>query len=83
MRFFDFSSAGDSFQIFTANGFSGAFSDIPAFDPGDGLDWDFSQVSSTGTISVILEPKTLILADILDGVWLMTGAKYFNFTGRK
>jgi hypothetical protein len=53
-------SAGESFKIF--NGFTtGSFprENLPAL--ATGLSWDTSNLDSTGTISVVPEPSTLVL----------------------
>lgn len=52
----------DTFQILDWTGeLSGTFSSITAFDPGDGLSWDFDNLYIDGTISVIPEPGLVAL----------------------
>lgn len=52
----------DTFQILNWTGtFTGQFN-IQAFDPGEGLGWDFSELYTTGFITVIPEPSALLLS---------------------
>lgn len=52
----------DSFHILDWTGeLSGTFSSITAFDPGDGLSWNFDNLYIDGTISVIPEPGMVAL----------------------
>lgn len=53
-------SLGNSFQILNfSEGISGSFDNINAFSLGSGLAWDFDDLYTTGTISVIPEPATM------------------------
>lgn len=56
--------AGDSFDLFTAGSVTGTFDSIYADDLGEGLQWDTSQLYTTGTLSVtaVPEPATYGLA---------------------
>lgn len=56
-------SLDDQFQIFNVTGtISGSFSSIEAFSPGEGLTWDYSNLYTTGSISVVVpEPATTAL----------------------
>jgi hypothetical protein len=45
-------AVGNSFQVFSAAGYSGSFSSISPATPGTGLAWNTSQLSS-GIISVV------------------------------
>ncbi len=62
-------SPNDTFTIldWNDNAFTGTF-DITAFDPGQGLSWDFSNLYIDGTISVIPEPGTVALMIGLAGL---------------
>ena len=55
--------AGESFELFNGD-ISGRFSQLslPALDSG--LTWDTSDLYTTGTISVVPEPSTLVLLTI-------------------
>ena len=55
---------GDTFDLFDAGALAGNFDDInlPAL-PGD-LNWDDSQLASTGTLRVVPEPSAALLAAI-------------------
>jgi len=44
---------GDSFKLFNASSYSGAFSSISPSSPGAGLAWDTSHLDTSGTIGVI------------------------------
>jgi fibronectin-binding autotransporter adhesin len=52
---------GDVFQLVSATNFSGNFSaeNLPSL--ANGLNWDISQLGSTGSLSVVPEPTTLAL----------------------
>jgi autotransporter-associated beta strand protein len=48
----------DSFKIFDASAYSGAFSSIVPAIPGSGLEWDTSDLTNSGTLKVALGPLT-------------------------
>ena len=48
--------AGDSFKLFTAAGYTGAFAAISPASPGAGLTWDTSLLAVAGIISVKAPP---------------------------
>jgi hypothetical protein len=48
-------AAGDSFQIFSANSYAGAFASITPSTPGPGLLWNTNQLNS-GVLSVVAAP---------------------------
>jgi autotransporter-associated beta strand protein len=45
-------TAGDSFNLFQASGYGGAFTNIVPAIPGPGLVWDVSRLTVTGTLGV-------------------------------
>jgi autotransporter-associated beta strand protein len=45
-------AAGDTFKLFYASSYSGAFASISPSSPGAGLAWDTSQLDTSGTIGV-------------------------------
>lgn len=51
---------GDSFQVFSAAGYSGSFASITPATPGAGLAWDTSQLSS-GIVSVVAAPSQPVI----------------------
>ena len=46
-------AAGDSFTLFSASAYSGAFTNIVPSTPGPGLFWDTSGLATTGTLEVV------------------------------
>jgi len=46
-------TAGDSFKIFDANGYSGAFTNIAPAIPGVGLAWNTNTLASNGTLTIV------------------------------
>lgn len=64
-------SFGDELQLFDfQNGVSGSFDSIEFFSNTGSLEWDFSELSLTGAVSVIPEPATLSMI-ILGGLLLV------------
>jgi autotransporter-associated beta strand protein len=62
---------GDTFQLFSFNSASGAFTSItPA--PGPGLDWDNSKLTVNGTIRVVSRPRITGL-NVVAGQVVITG----------
>ena len=56
-------TAGDTFLLFTSGGFdSGSFT--IATNLTGGLTWDDSQLASTGMVSIVPEPSTLVLSGL-------------------
>ena len=56
-------TAGDSFLLFTSGGFdSGSFTITTNLSGG--LTWDASQLASTGMVSIVPEPSTLVLSGL-------------------
>jgi fibronectin-binding autotransporter adhesin len=49
-------SAGNTFQLFSATNYSGAFSAISPATPGSGLAWDASALLTSGTLAVAVAP---------------------------
>jgi autotransporter-associated beta strand protein len=47
-------TAGDSFKLFSATTYKGAFTDISPATPGAGLVWDTSNLATNGALSVAL-----------------------------
>ena len=45
-------AAGDSFKLFNAQAYSGAFAEIIPAAPGNGLSWDTSKLAVDGTLAV-------------------------------
>jgi autotransporter-associated beta strand protein len=46
-------ASGDSFTLFSAAGYSGAFSVINPFTPGPGLGWNTANLTVNGSISIV------------------------------
>ena len=46
-------ASGDSFQLFSAGSYSGAFAAISPATPGVGLLWDTNSLTTSGTLNVI------------------------------
>jgi len=55
-------AAGDSFKLFNASKYSGAFSRFSPTAPGAGLAWDTSALATAGTLRVITTSNTPITA---------------------
>ena len=51
-------AAGDSFKIFTAAGYSGAFTGVVPAIPGINLAWNTNSLGSDGTLSVVASPTS-------------------------
>ncbi len=60
---------GDSFKLFNAAGYSGAFASIVPATPGTGLLWDTNSLTVNGTVKVIVlptpNPPVVLAADSL------------------
>jgi len=50
-------AASNSFQLFSANGYSGSFSALSPATPGPGLTWNTNNLAVNGTLSVIAVPS--------------------------
>lgn len=70
-------SAGDSFRVFYAAGYSGAFTNIVPAMAGAGLAWDTSGLVSSGTLRVVTAPRpafsSFALADAPPGTIVLSG----------
>jgi hypothetical protein len=80
-------AAGNSFRIFNAATYSGAFTGISPTTPGAGLAWDTSQVNS-GIISVVASSGGPVIGSnyvlggnfIFSGTGGVSGATYYVLT---
>jgi len=79
-------AAGNSFQIFAANTFSGAFTSITPPTPGPGLAWDTTQLN-LGLISVVsATPPVIVNAErsgddlIFNGTGGTANSSYYVLT---
>lgn len=54
---------GDSFQIFSAGGFDGAFSQIVPATPGAGLLWDTNSLASSGVLNITAAPQPFAITN--------------------
>jgi autotransporter-associated beta strand protein len=68
-------AAGDSFQIFTANSYSGSFASITPATPGSSLAWDTTQLGS-GLLNVIAAPPQPVVTSVI----LSSGSLVFSGT---
>ena len=57
-------TAGDSFNIFSAGSYSGAFNRISPATPGSGLVWDLSDLATNGILRIISTSNSLITAQL-------------------
>jgi hypothetical protein len=57
-------AAGNSFQIFNANHYAGAFTNIIPATPGAGLVWDTTQLN-IGKLSIAAAPSQPVLNDVV------------------
>jgi len=55
---------GDSFKLFDADNYTGAFTNIAPVRPGEGLVWDTSDLTDSGTLRVTLAPPEAPSASI-------------------
>lgn len=69
-------AAGNSFQLFSAPVYSGAFTNIAPTVPGPGLWWNTSLLASNGTISIIAVPAP----PIVNNISLVNGQLIFGGT---
>jgi autotransporter-associated beta strand protein len=60
-------AAGDSFKLFNATNYSGAFTNLVPATPGDGLAWDTSSLATNGTLKVVATANPLISNSALIG----------------
>ena len=67
-------AAGNSFQVFSAANYNGAFSSITPSTPGAGLAWDTSQLN-TGVINVVVSPGGPVInaVNVSGGNLIFTG----------
>jgi autotransporter-associated beta strand protein len=47
-------AVGDSFKLFDAASYSGAFTSIVPATPGSGLAWDLTQLTNNGTLNIVV-----------------------------
>jgi len=68
----DFLTVGDSFKLFSATNYTGAFANIVPATPGAGLAWDASSLTVNGTLAVALGAVNPQIARVfLDGTNLV------------
>lgn len=68
-------AAGNSFKLFNAAGYSGAFAAISPATPGAGLTWNTNALSSSGVISVVSSaPPTISSITISGGNIIISGS---------
>ena len=67
----------DSFKLFDAASYSGAFSSINPPIPGNGLEWDTSDLTNNGTLKVALGPLTW--SGAANGNWDTTTTNWLSF----
>ena len=65
-------SVGDSFSIFNASGYAGAFTAVTPAYPGPGLAWDLSQISS-GTVNVVAGGPVISGTTLVNGSLILSG----------
>ena len=65
-------AAGNSFKLFNATAYSGAFTNITPATPGDGLVWDTGSLTNNGVLNVIsaVKPTPTITGISLSGTTL-------------
>jgi hypothetical protein len=63
----------DSFNLFDASAFAGAFTSFDLQDPGNGLSWDTTSLGSTGMLTVVPEPTGCAL--LLGGLSLLAARR--------
>lgn len=51
---------GDNFKLFDASVYSGAFSSVSPASPGPGLIWNLSELATTGTLKVAIDPHAKV-----------------------
>ena len=67
----------DSFKLFNAGAYAGAFTGIVPAIPGNGLEWDTSALTNSGTLKVALGPLTWTGA--ASGDWDTTTLNWLSF----
>ncbi len=67
----------DSFKLFDAASYAGAFSSITPAIPGSGLEWDTSDLANSGTLRVALGPLTW--SGAANGNWDTTTTNWLSF----
>lgn len=64
-------AGGQSFQLFSAGSYDGAFVNIIPAAPGAGLAWDTNSLTSSGTLNIISVPWPVITSVSLSGTNLV------------
>jgi hypothetical protein len=59
--------AGDSFKLFSAGTYSGAFASLQPTTPGPGLAWNTNSLSIDGTLQITLASPPIIGSPAFDG----------------
>jgi fibronectin-binding autotransporter adhesin len=71
-------SAGDSFQLFNATaGYSGTFANISPATPGPGLQWNTSELATSGTLLVAAATAS---SPVINSVHVLNGNLVFSGT---
>ncbi|HXB58944.1 MAG TPA: autotransporter-associated beta strand repeat-containing protein, partial [Candidatus Acidoferrales bacterium] len=60
-------AAGNSFTLFSADGYSGSFSSLSPATPGAGLAWNTSNLRVNGTLSIVAVPVFRITSIAING----------------
>jgi fibronectin-binding autotransporter adhesin len=67
-------AAGDSFKLFYAGNYTGAFTTLTPSSPGPGLVWDTSALNASGTLSIAIAPPPVISSIVLSaGALVISG----------
>ena len=77
-------SATNTFKLFDASAYTGAFSSISPASPGTGLDWDTSTLATDGTlriINVVISPTTNVVESRFGNSTSGSNNPAFSFSG--
>jgi len=77
-------SATNTFKLFDASTYAGAFSSISPASPGTGLDWDTSTLATDGTlriIDVVISPTTNVMESRMGNSTSGSNNPAFSFSG--
>lgn len=74
-------AANDSFKIFDATTYSGAFTNIVPATPGAGLMWNTSGLVTNGTLKVVVVPPPQFTSAVVSGANLIAGGSGGNAGG--
>jgi hypothetical protein len=60
--------AGDSFKLFGAGAYSGSFTNVVSYTPGQTVTWDLTQLTVSGSVKVVsVAPASAVITPTMTG----------------